>query len=97
MYRAYWAIPRTMKTSKGEQVNAVFGVASMLLQILRTEQPDALLFCFDTGDETFSSSGICRIQNGTQPMISTCRFRAFTELIAHFGLPSVGAIIMKRE
>lgn len=53
MYRAYWAIPRTMKTSGGQQVNAVFGVASMLLNILRTEEPSALLFCFDAGEETF--------------------------------------------
>ncbi|MDD4628827.1 MAG: 5'-3' exonuclease H3TH domain-containing protein [Candidatus Peribacteraceae bacterium] len=53
MYRAYWAIPRTLKTSKGEQTNAVFGVASMLLTILSKERPDALLFCFDEGDETF--------------------------------------------
>lgn len=53
LYRAYWAIPRTMKNEKGEQVNIAFGVASMLLQILKTEQPDALLFCFDADEETF--------------------------------------------
>ena len=53
MYRAYWAIPRTLKTSKGEQVNTVFGMASMLLAILKTEEPDSLLFCFDEGEETF--------------------------------------------
>lgn len=53
LYRAYWAIPRTLKTRAGEQVNVTFGVASMLLHILRIEQPDALLFCFDAGEETF--------------------------------------------
>lgn len=53
LYRAYWAIPRTLRTSSGEQVNTVFGVASMLLNLLRVEQPDALLFCFDAGEETF--------------------------------------------
>lgn len=53
LYRAYWAIPRTMKTNSGEQVNTVFGVASMLLQILKVEEPSHLLFCFDAGDETF--------------------------------------------
>jgi len=53
MYRAYWAIPRTLKTSTGEQNNAVFGVASMLLSILSKEEPDALVMCFDAGDETF--------------------------------------------
>ncbi|MFH1444606.1 MAG: 5'-3' exonuclease H3TH domain-containing protein [Candidatus Peregrinibacteria bacterium] len=53
MYRAYWAIPRTLKTRSGEQTNTVFGVASMLLSILAKEEPDAFLFCFDEGDETF--------------------------------------------
>ncbi len=53
LYRAYWAIPRTMKTSKGEQVNTTFGVASMLLNILKAEMPDDLLFCFDADEDTF--------------------------------------------
>jgi len=53
MYRAYWAIPRTLKTRAGEQTNTVFGVASMLLSILTKEEPDAFLFCFDEGDQTF--------------------------------------------
>jgi len=53
MYRAYWAIPRTLRTTAGEQTNAVFGVASMLLSIFMKEQPDALLFCFDAGEDTF--------------------------------------------
>jgi len=53
MYRAYWAIPRTLATRGGEQVNAVFGMASMLLTIIAKEEPDAFLICFDEGDETF--------------------------------------------
>lgn len=53
MHRAYWAIPRALKTSKGEQVNTVFGVASMLLHILKIEQPDYMVVCFDAGGETF--------------------------------------------
>jgi DNA polymerase-1 len=53
MYRAYWAIPRTLRTRSGEQTNTVFGMASMLLAILQHEEPDALLLCFDAGEETF--------------------------------------------
>lgn len=53
MYRAYYAIPRTLATKAGEQTNAVFGVASMLLAILQKEEPTHLLFCFDAGEETF--------------------------------------------
>lgn len=53
MYRAFYAIPATLKTSKGEQTNAVYGVASMLLALLKAEEPTHLLFCFDAGEETF--------------------------------------------
>ncbi|MDO8648945.1 MAG: 5'-3' exonuclease H3TH domain-containing protein [Candidatus Peregrinibacteria bacterium] len=53
MYRAYYAIPKTLRTSSGEQTNAVFGVASMLLMLLKAEAPDSLVFCFDAGEETF--------------------------------------------
>ncbi len=53
MYRAFYAIPATLKTSKGEQTNAVYGVASMLLALLKAEEPSHLLFCFDAGEETF--------------------------------------------
>lgn len=53
MYRAYWAIPRTLKTRSGEQSNTSFGMASMLLAILQKEEPDAFVICFDEGDKTF--------------------------------------------
>lgn len=53
MYRAYWAIPRTLSTPQGEQVNTVFGMASMLLHILKKEEPTHFLVCFDAGEETF--------------------------------------------
>lgn len=64
MYRAYWAIPRTMKTSRGEQVNTPFGVASMLLQILKVEEPTHLLFCFDAGSETFRHAEYAEYKSG---------------------------------
>lgn len=53
MHRAFWAIQRNMSTSRGEQTNAVFGVTSMLLTILKREHPDAIIACFDDGSETF--------------------------------------------
>jgi DNA polymerase I len=53
MYRAFYAIPQTFKTHTGELTNAVYGVNSMLLSMLRLEQPDAMLFCFDEGEKTF--------------------------------------------
>jgi len=71
------AIPRTMKTSKGDQVNTVFGVASMLLQMLKTEQPDSILFCFDADEDTFRHKEYAEYKAGRSPhpMTSTLRCR----------------------
>jgi DNA polymerase-1 len=48
-YRAYFALPPTLSTSKGELTNAVFGFTSMLLNVLRDEKPDYIAVAFDVG------------------------------------------------
>lgn len=91
MYRAYWAIPRTMRTNAGEQTNAAFGFASMLLQIIRTEQPDSLLFCFDKGDQTFRHKEFGEYKGGradTPDDFYTQIPRMF-EIVEAFGLKAV--------
>lgn len=91
MYRAYWAIPRTMKTNAGEQVNTVFGMASMLMQILKTEQPDSILFCFDADEDTFRHKEYAEYKAGrskTPDDFYTQVPRAL-ELIDTFGIRSV--------
>jgi DNA polymerase-1 len=91
LYRAYWAIPRTMKTSKGEQVNVAFGLVSMLLQILKTEEPDGILFCFDAGDETFRHQEYGEYKSGRAetPDDFYAQIPRALELIDAFGIRSV--------
>lgn len=91
MYRAYWAIPRNMVTKKGEQVNAVFGVASMLLNILKTEQPDSIVVCFDAGEETFRHSEYADYKAGRAetPDDFYVQIPRIRELIDAFGFASV--------
>jgi DNA polymerase-1 len=48
-YRAYFALPPTLSTTKGELTNAVFGFTSMLLNVLREEKPDYIAVAFDVG------------------------------------------------
>ena len=48
-YRAYFALPPSLSTSKGELTNAVFGFTSMLLNVLRDEKPDYIAVAFDVG------------------------------------------------
>lgn len=91
MYRAYWAIPRTLKTRAGEQVNTVFGVASMLLNILKTEEPDALLFCFDAGEETFRHQEHAQYKEGRAetPDDFYAQIPRVQELLTAFAAPRV--------
>ncbi|MFH1540743.1 MAG: DNA polymerase I [Elusimicrobiota bacterium] len=52
IHRAYHAI-QNLTTSKGEQVNAVFGFIKMLLKILRIYKPDYIAVCLDYPAPTF--------------------------------------------
>ena len=49
IFRAYHAIDPSMATSTGEQTNAVFGFARMLLDVLRIHKPDYAIVALDSG------------------------------------------------
>jgi DNA polymerase-1 len=49
IFRAYHAMPAGLATSKGEQTNAVFGFAQMLLDVLRREEPDYAVIALEGG------------------------------------------------
>src|SRR3989339_2217883 len=51
-YRAFYALPDTMKTSTGIVTNAIYGFTSMLLKILE-EEPDYVAISFDLKEPTF--------------------------------------------
>jgi DNA polymerase-1 len=53
IHRAFYAIQSHLKTSKGEPMNAVFGFASMLINIIEVEKPDYLAMTFDEHAPTF--------------------------------------------
>jgi DNA polymerase-1 len=52
IHRAYHALPR-FTTKKGELVNAIYGFASMLLNILNNQKPDYIAVSFDRKAKTF--------------------------------------------
>lgn len=49
IFRSYYALPPSLATSSGEQVNAVFGFTSMLLDVLRTQDPAYVVVALDSG------------------------------------------------
>jgi len=48
-YRAFFALPPDMTNSKGELTNATYGFISMLLNVLRDQQPTHIAVAFDVG------------------------------------------------
>jgi DNA polymerase-1 len=53
-YRAFFALPaENFATTTGQPTNAVFGFTSMLINILRDEQPTHVAVAFDRGEPTF--------------------------------------------
>lgn len=55
-YRAFFALPaENFRTGTGQTTNAVYGFTSMLINLLRDEQPTHLAVCFDVSRQTFRS------------------------------------------
>ena len=51
-YRAFHALPDTLRTATGQLTNAVYGFTSMLVKLLEDRQPDAIIVAFDRGRDT---------------------------------------------
>jgi len=55
-YRAFYALPvENFATTTGQPTNAVFGFTSMLINLLRDEDPSHLAVAFDVSRQTFRS------------------------------------------
>ena len=53
-YRAFFALPvENFSTTTGQATNAVYGFTSMLINVLRDEQPTHVAVAFDVSRETF--------------------------------------------
>jgi DNA polymerase I len=48
-YRAFYALPDTLRTQTGQLTNAVYGFTSMLIKLLGDRAPDAIVVAFDKG------------------------------------------------
>lgn len=53
IYRAFFALPPTLTTSDGLITNAVYGFTSMLLKLLKDEEPAVVVVALDKGEPTF--------------------------------------------
>ena len=52
-YRAFFALPEDMATSSGQSTNAVYGFATMLINLVKEHKPDGVVVVFDRPEPTF--------------------------------------------
>src|SRR4030043_348585 len=52
LHRAYHALP-PLTTRRGEPINAVYGLVSMLLKVIQDLKPTHIAVCFDRKEPTF--------------------------------------------
>jgi len=92
VYRAYFALPADMATSHGELTNAVYGFASMLLNVLRDEKPDYLAVAFDVG-RTFRHEEFAeyKANRAAMPDELHAQFQRIDELLSALDIPTYSA------
>jgi len=89
IHRAFHAIQAPLKTSSGEHTNAIYGFASMLLNILELEQPDYIALTFDEKAPTFRHEAheeykATRVKAPDELYAQIPRIK---EMITKFGIP----------
>ncbi|MEI8391319.1 MAG: DNA polymerase I [Actinomycetes bacterium] len=93
-YRAFYGIPTDMITASGQVTNAVYGMTSMVLTLLKDHRPDGIIVAFDRPEPTFrhlaepsykaqreASPDILRQQMGIVKELLTAMGIAITELV----------------
>ncbi|MFC4051567.1 DNA polymerase I [Actinomadura syzygii] len=66
-YRAFFALPvENFSTSDGQPTNAVYGFTSMLINVLRDEQPTHIAVAFDRSEPTFRHEQYVEYKAGRQ-------------------------------
>ncbi|GAA4371554.1 DNA polymerase I [Actinomadura sp. NPDC048032] len=66
-YRAFFALPvENFSTTDGQPTNAVYGFTSMLINVLRDEQPSHIAVAFDRSEPTFRHEQYVEYKAGRQ-------------------------------
>jgi DNA polymerase I len=89
-YRAYYALPDSIATSRGEPTNAIFGFASMLVKILTEYGPKATIVAWDAG---MSGREVqyepYKAERKPRPDLLREQWRHFEPLVESFGYSNV--------
>jgi DNA polymerase-1 len=91
-YRAFYALPvENFSTTTGQPTNAVFGFTSMLINLLRDEEPTHLGVAFDVSRQTFRTDQYAEYKAGRSETPSDFRGQVtlIREVLDALQIPSV--------
>lgn len=90
-YRAFFGLPTDMVTASGQVTNAVFGFASMLLNILKERRPAGIVVAFDRSEPTFRhiAEPTYKAQREESPDILRQQLGIVRELLSAMGITTV--------
>ena len=94
-YRAFFALPiENFRTTTGQTTNAVYGFTSMLINLIRDEQPSHVAAAFDVSRKTFRAEAYApyKANRSTTPD----EFRGQVSLI-HDVLATLGIPVLTKE
>ena len=91
-YRAFFALPvENFSTTTGQPTNAVYGFTSMLINVLRDEQPTHVAVAFDVSRKSFRSEQYAEYKAGRQesPPDFAGQVSLIQEVLAALQIPTV--------
>lgn len=88
-YRAFYALPvENFKTSSGQPTNAVYGFASMLVNLIKEEEPTHIAIAFDVSRKTFRTEKFAdyKANRASTPDEFRSQISFINELVECFGI-----------
>ena len=88
-YRAFYALPAdNFRSSTGQPTNAIYGFASMIINLLKEERPTHIAVAFDVSRKTFRSEKFpeYKAQRSSTPDEFRSQLSHINELITAFGI-----------
>ena len=88
-YRAYYALPvDNFRSATGQPTNAIYGFASMIINLLKDEQPTHIAVAFDVSRKTFRTQRFpeYKAQRSATPDEFRSQLSHINELITAFGI-----------
>ncbi len=89
-YRAFFALPESIATSKGQPTNAIFGFASMLVKMLTEHGQKPTIVCWDAGSSGRKEIyGEYKAQRSSRPDLLREQWPHLEPLVDAFGYRNV--------